>query len=78
MPNVMIPEILAAAFISLGLLYIVIRILGYFPRTDEYAEIKPTSSGKLYHSKVNDAAFFDGASEDYAEAMNRTKQLGGA
>ncbi|MHA2601638.1 MAG: hypothetical protein AM324_005845 [Candidatus Thorarchaeota archaeon SMTZ1-83] len=74
----MIPEILVAAFLALGLLYVVIRILAYFPKRGEYPEIKPTSAGKLYHSKVNDAAFFDGASEDYAEAMNRTKQLGGA
>ena len=64
--------------LSLGPLYILMRIFGLFPKRDENVDIKSTTSGKLYHSKVNDAAFFDGMSEDYAEAMNRMKQLGGA
>ncbi|MFW9911549.1 MAG: hypothetical protein ACFFEU_03705 [Candidatus Thorarchaeota archaeon] len=74
----MIPEILTLAFLALIPLYVVMRLFGNFPRRDENVRIKPTSSGKLYYSKVSDAAFFDGASEDYAEAMNRTKQVGGA
>lgn len=74
----MIPEILTAALLTLGLLYIVMRVLGHFPRGEESAKVKATTSGKIYHSKTQDIAFFDGISEDYAEAMNRTKQLGGA
>lgn len=74
----MVPEILAAIVIASIPLYVIMRMFGFFPKRDEKAEIKATASGKLYHSKVNDAAFFDGMSEDYAEAMNRTKQLGGA
>ncbi|MHA2002571.1 MAG: hypothetical protein ACW960_00570 [Candidatus Thorarchaeota archaeon] len=69
---------MAAIVLALGPLYILMRIFGYSPKREENVEIKPTTSGKLYHSKVNDAAFFDGASEDYAEALNRMKQLGGA
>ncbi|MHA2118559.1 MAG: hypothetical protein ACW98J_06540 [Candidatus Thorarchaeota archaeon] len=74
----LIPEVLGAIVIALGSLYILMRISGYAPKRDENVEIKPTTSGKLYHSKVNDAAFFDGISEDYREAMNRIKQQGGA
>jgi len=37
-----------------------------------------TSSEKLHMSKTNDAAFFDGESEAYAEAMARLRQYGGA
>ena len=74
----MIPEIIAIIILALGPLYLVMRLFGYFPGRDANVKIKPTASGKLYHSKVDDGAFFDGASEDYAEAMNRMKQLGGA
>ncbi len=38
----------------------------------------PPNAEKLYTSKVYDAAFFDGASEDYTEAMRRIRQFGGA
>jgi hypothetical protein len=74
----LIPEIVALTVIALGPLYLILRIIGRFPSRDKNVRIKPTTSGKLYYSKVNDAAFFDGASEDYAEALNRMKQLGGA
>jgi hypothetical protein len=76
--NELIPEILAAIMLVLGSLYILMRISGYHPKRDENVEIRPTTSGKIYYSKVNDAAFFDGMSEDYTEAMNRIKQQGGA
>ncbi|MFW9927205.1 MAG: hypothetical protein ACFFDM_10615 [Candidatus Thorarchaeota archaeon] len=39
---------------------------------------KETSSEKLFHSKAHDVAFFDGESEDYAEAQSRLRQYGGA
>jgi hypothetical protein len=38
---------------------------------------KGTSSDKLFHSKAQDIAFFDGESEDYAEAQSRLRQYGG-
>ena len=74
----LIPEILAIMILALGPLYLIMRISGRYPSRDDNVKIKPTASGKIYYSKVNDAAFFDGASEDYAEALNRMKQLGGA
>ena len=37
-----------------------------------------TSSEKLFDSKAYDAAFFDGESEQYAEALSRMRQYGGA
>ncbi|TFG25883.1 hypothetical protein EU528_15230 [Candidatus Thorarchaeota archaeon] len=39
---------------------------------------KMTSSDKLRMSKMHDAAFFDGESENYAENMARLRQYGGA
>ncbi len=36
-----------------------------------------TSSEKLFDSKTNDATFFDGESEDYAETMSRLRTYGG-
>ena len=36
-----------------------------------------TSSKKLFDSKTNDATFFDGESEDYAETMSRLRTYGG-
>ncbi|MHA1925930.1 MAG: hypothetical protein ACXABV_10505 [Candidatus Thorarchaeota archaeon] len=74
----MIPEVLAFIFLALGPLYLAMRVLGYGPSRDKNVQIKSTSSGKIHHSKVGDAAFFDGASEDYKEAMDRIKQVGGA
>lgn len=72
----MIPEIMAIAIGVLGALYLLIRLSTPFSRRDETAQITPTNAGKIFHSKVNDAAFFDGESEDYAEAMNRMRALG--
>jgi hypothetical protein len=37
-----------------------------------------TKLERLYHSKVHDAAFFDGENEDYAEAMAKLRQYGGS
>lgn len=37
-----------------------------------------TSSGKLFRSKVHDAAFFDGESEDITEVQSRLRTYGGA
>jgi len=40
--------------------------------------VEPSNAEKLYASKIYDASFFDGASEDYTEAMSRLRQYGGA
>jgi hypothetical protein len=69
---------MALVILALGPLYLGMRLLGHFPKRDVNAKIKPTVSGKIYHSKVDDAAFFDGESEDYVEALNRMRQYGGA
>ncbi len=60
------------------LLYIFARTgaLNRQPMTDTPSNV--TSSEKLYISKTNDAAFFDGESEEYAETMSRLRQYGGA
>ncbi len=72
----MIPEIMAIAVGALWALYLFIRLSSRFSGRDETAEIIPTNAGKIYHSKVHDTGFFDGESEDYAEAMNRMRPLG--
>ncbi len=41
-------------------------------------QVPVTSSEKLFDSKAYDAAFFDGESEQYAEALSRMRQYGGA
>ncbi|NHJ12776.1 MAG: hypothetical protein EAX95_03830 [Candidatus Thorarchaeota archaeon] len=74
----MIGELIAIAFGVLLCLYIFMRISEGPRQSPEKAHVKPTSSGKLYYSKIHDSAFFDGASEDYSEAYNRTRQVGGA
>ena len=49
-----------------------------FSRSPRDATAKLTNAEKLYASKVYDTSFFDGESEDYAEAMSRLRQYGGA
>lgn len=44
--------------------------------SDRPAEL--SNAEKLYASKVYEASFFDGASDDYTEAMSRLRQYGGA
>jgi hypothetical protein len=58
------------------LLYVYARTsgLGYRPPLDKTENV--TSSEKLRLSKMHDAAFFDGESEDYAEHMSRIRQQG--
>ena len=69
--------IAVAIFIVAIGLYAYVRFEGGYnrPHTDE--PIKETSSAKLFRSKAYDAAFFDGESEDYAEAKARLRQFGG-
>jgi hypothetical protein len=72
-------EVLAAIlFFSLIMLYLFARLGGMFERPPEDHPTERTSSEKLFYSKVYDAAFFDGESEDYAEVMMRLRTYGGA
>ena len=48
--------------------------LGYRPPLEKTENV--SSSEKLRLSKMHDAAFFDGESEDYAEHMSRIRQQG--
>lgn len=66
----------ALFFVAVGL-YAYVRFGGAFGRPHSDEPIKETSSAKLFHSKAYDAAFFDGESEDYAEAKSRLRQFGG-
>ena len=63
-------------FAGVVLLYIYARTgaLSYRPPLDKTENV--TSSEKLRLSKMHDAAFFDGESEDYAEHMSRIRQQG--
>jgi hypothetical protein len=72
-------EIVTAVLVLGGLLlYAYARFAGFFGRFHSGTEERMNSSEKLYMSKTNDAAFFDGESEAYAEAMSRLRQYGGA
>jgi len=68
----------AAIFWGAIILYGLARF-GFIKRErpiDETSNV--TTSEKLFNSKVYDAAFFDGESEQYAEALSRMRQYGGA
>lgn len=58
-------------------IYVYFRLTGRLHTEPLGGDLKGTSSDKLYHSKVKDVAFFDGESEDYAEAQSRLRQYGG-
>ncbi|MHA1944256.1 MAG: hypothetical protein ACW96M_07660 [Candidatus Thorarchaeota archaeon] len=72
-----------SVIIGIVLFGLCIAIYGYFRlsgrlHTDPMdRDKKGTSSDKLFHSKAQDIAFFDGESEDYAEAQSRLRQYGG-
>ena len=72
----MIPEIMAAIILALLPLYVALRLCSHKLGRDDSIEITPSKQGKIHYSKVYDTAFFDGIEEDYAEAMNRMKQIG--
>ena len=65
-----------AIFGGVVLLYIYARTgaLGGRPPLDNPEKV--TNADKLRMSKMHDAAFFDGESEDYAEHYSRTRQQG--
>ena len=60
------------------ILYVFARWGSFFNRSPRDKATGRTNAEKLFASKVYDASFFDGASEDYAEAMSRLRQYGGA
>ena len=72
-------EILVAfMFFAIVSVYLLARFTGSFSRPPLDEPKERTSSEKLFDSKSYDSAFFDGESEQYAEAMSRTRQYGGA
>lgn len=63
--------------VSIGV-YVLFRLSGRH-QSEPIDKIRGgTSSGKLFRSKVHDAAFFDGESEDIAEVQSRLRTYGGA
>lgn len=73
----LIGTILTIAFFgAIVLLYVYARTgsLGSRPPLDDPESV--TNADKLRMSKMHDAAFFDGESEDYAEHLSRTRQQG--
>lgn len=63
----------------LGLIIFGVAITLYiFSRLGSFFKPGRNNAEKLYASKIYDASFFDGASEDYTEAMSRIRQYGGA
>ena len=73
----MIEFVVVGFSIILGL-YVAMRLSGRPRRSPTEADVRATSTGKLHYSKVHDSGFFDGASEDYSEALSRNRQFGGA
>ncbi|MFQ5833809.1 MAG: hypothetical protein ACE5H4_13965 [Candidatus Thorarchaeota archaeon] len=69
--------LIVGTFVLVLGLYGYLRLSGKLVRDKEALTHRRTSSEKLHYSKVHDAAFFDGAAEDYAEVLNRIKQMGG-
>ena len=67
-----------ALFGGLVILYVYARTGGLGSRPSVANPEKVSNSDKLRMSKTDDAAFFDGESEEYAETMARLRQYGGA
>lgn len=65
-------------FATCFIIYGYFRISGRLQSRPTKSELHDTSSKRLFRSKVHDAAFFDGESEDYTEADSRIRIFGGA
>jgi hypothetical protein len=65
-------------FATCFIIYGYFRLSGRLHSRPTKSELHDTSSKKLFRSKVHDAAFFDGESEDYTEADSRLRIFGGA
>jgi hypothetical protein len=59
-------------------IYIYYRLTGRLHSESTDKKRGETSSGKLFRSKVHDAGFFGGESEDITEAYSRLRTYGGA
>jgi len=70
--------LVAVLFIGSVILYIIARYGGMFHHPPIGPAEDKTSPAKLFDSKTNDITFFDGESEEYAEARSRTRSLLGA
>ncbi|OLS29488.1 MAG: hypothetical protein ThorAB25_16220 [Candidatus Thorarchaeota archaeon AB_25] len=57
--------------------YIYYRLSGRLQSEPTDKRRGETSSGKLFRSKVHDAAFFDGESEDITDVQSRLRIYGG-
>ncbi|RDE11525.1 MAG: hypothetical protein C4K48_11405 [Candidatus Thorarchaeota archaeon] len=69
--------IVGILFLAGILLYALARVGGMLHHPSAATPSEVTSSEKLFDSKTNDATFFDGESEDYAETMSRLRTYGG-
>ena len=68
-----------AAILLFGaiILYVAARFGGVFHKSPVKPPKDMTSSEKLFDSKTNDITFFDGESEDYAEARSSLRNTMG-
>ena len=57
--------------------YVYYRLTGRLQSEPTDKKRGETSSGKLFRSKVHDAAFFDGESEDITDVQARLRIFGG-
>ena len=65
-------------FVACLSIYGYFRLAGRLHSEPSDTRLGETSSGKLFRSKVHDAAFFDGESEDITEVQSRLRTYGGA
>jgi hypothetical protein len=65
-------------FVTCFAIYGYFRLAGRLHSEPSDKKLGETSSGKLFRSKVHDAAFFDGESEDITEVQSRLRTYGGA
>lgn len=65
-------------FVTCFIIYGYFRLAGRLHSEPTDKKLGDTSSGKLFRSKVHDAAYFDGESEDITEVQSRLRTYGGA
>ena len=71
------PLLGVSIFVVLMGIYVYFRLSGRLHSEPKDTTRLETNSGKLYRSKVHDAAFFDGESEDITEVQARLRVYGG-
>lgn len=72
------PLLAVSVFVLCIGIYVYFRLSGRLHSEPTDKRRGETSSGKLFRSKVHDAAFFDGESEDITEVQSRMRTYGGA